>query len=245
MAIAPVSLMALNSVSFVKKNVGMDKKAEPTAVQPQVVANSGEALRSYFTAGQAISFGFHCNTSGFITKQIDDVPCCCCGGRMILQKNLPAVVDSFASLSGEELAEKLEKDRDYFRSNQGAIAGMIAAELQNNPKLDAKGAVAAIRKDFHGKLQAYCTKVLNDTDKIVKESMGEHNPVSKIIAQEIKNVENGTIDRVAFTEKLVHLYEEGKIDPLTFDLLINSAMLLPENEGMARKHFTKKSSSCC
>lgn len=239
MAIAPVSLSTINPISFEKKNDSMDKKAEPSSVQPQVTANSGEALRSYFAAGQALSFGFNCSTGAFVTKKIEDVPCCCCGGRMILQDSLPAVAESFASLKGQALADKIEKDRDYFRSNQGAIAGMIATEVSKNPKLDAQGAIAEIKKDFNGKLKSYCTGVLNSTDEIAKENLGENNVVSQLIQQEKKNIARGNIDRVAFTEKLVHLSEEGKIDPMTYDMVINSAMLLPQNAGMAHKHFNK------
>jgi len=239
MAIAPVSLSTINPLHFEKKNEGMDRKAEPVAVQPQAVANSGEALRSYFAAGQALSFGFNCSTGSFVTKKIEDVPCCCCGGRMILQSSLPAVVDSFASLKGQALADKIEKDRDYFRSNQGTIAGMIAKEAANNPRLDAQGAVSEIKKDFSGKLKSYCTGVLNATDVIAKENLGENNPVSQLIQQEKKNVARGNIDRVAFTEKLVQLSDAGKIDPMTYDMVINSAMLLPQNSAMAHKHFNK------
>jgi len=239
MVITPVSLLAVNSVHFEKKNENMDKKAEPVVVQPQVTANSGEALRSYFTAGQAISFGFGCSTGKFVTKRIDDVPCCCCGGRMILGSKLNKVAHSFATLEGQDLADKIEKDRDYFRSNQGTIAGMIAKEAAKNPNLDAQGAVREIGKDFNGKLKAYCTDVLNSTNEIAKNSLGENNPVSQLIQQEKMNIAKGNIDRVAFTEKLVQMNEEGKIDPMTYDLVLNSAMMLPQNQGMAVKHFNK------
>ena len=239
MAITAVSLSTVNPVHFEKKNATMDKKAEPVAVQPQAVANSGEALRSYFTAGQALTFGFGCSTGKFVTKRIDDVPCCCCGGRMILGSSLNKVAKSFAVQKGEDLAEKIEKDRDYFRSNQGTIAGMIAKEAAKNPRLDAQGAIREIGKDFNGKLKAYCTDVLNSTDEIAKSAMGENNKVSQLIEMEKQNIAKGNIDRVAFTEKLVKLNEAGEIDPMTYDMVLSSAMLLPQNAGMAAKHFGK------
>lgn len=239
MSISAVSLSTINPVHFEKKNENMDKKAEPVAVQPQVTANSGEALRSYFMAGQSLSFGFNCSTGKFVTKRIEDVPCCCCGGRMILGHSLPKVANSFAKLEGQDLADKINKDRDYFRSNQGTIAGMIAKEAEKNPNFDAQDAIREIGKDFRGKLKAYCTDVLSSTDEIAKSAMGENNKVSQLIQQEKQNIAKGTINRVAFTEKLVQLNEAGEIDPMTYDMVLSSAMLLPQNENMATKHFNK------
>lgn len=240
MAIAPVSSSLVSTVNR-QNNVAVDKKAAPEAVQPQQVQNTktGEALRSYFLGGNAVSFGFNCSTGSFVTKKMQDVPCCCCGGRMILQKDLNSVAKSFARNSGEQLAEKINQDKDYFRSNQGAIAGMIATEAAQNPRLDAKGAVAKINGDFNGKLKNYCSNVLTSTDKIAKEQLGEENPVSQIIAQEQKKVAQGKIDRISFTEKLVGLHEQGSIEHEAYDAIINSAMQLPQNAEMARKHFNK------
>ena len=183
MAITSVSAVSL--YPSVQQNKAVDKKAAPAAVQPQhPQANSGAALRSYFMGGQAVSFGFNCSTGSFVTKKIQDVPCCCCGGRMILQKDLRAVASSFAKNSGKKLADKINQDKDYFRSNQGAIAGMIATEAAKNPRLDAKGAVAAIGGDFNNKLQNYCQGVLNKTSEVAMAHSGENNPVSQLIDQE-------------------------------------------------------------
>ncbi len=236
MAITPVSSVSLNAIK--QNNTGIDKKAAPVAVQPQSTASSGAALRSYFMGGNAVSFGFNCSTGSFVTKKIEDVPCCCCGGRMILQKDLRTVASSFARNSGSKLADKINQDKDYFRSNQGAIAGMIANEASNS-RLDARGAVAAIGGDFNNKLQNYCTGVLNATNEIAKANLGEENAVSKLIEQEKTKVAQGKIDRISFTDKLVHMQEEGQLDPVSFEQIINSSMGLPQNAEMARKHFNK------
>ncbi len=238
MVITPVSSVSLNK-SYKQNSTVVDKKAAPSPVQPQNTAGSGIALRSYFLGGQAVSFGFNCSTGSFVTKKIADVPCCCCGGRMILQKDLNSVASSFARNTGDKLANKINQDKDYFRSNQGAIAGMIAAEAANNPRIDAKAAVSRIGSDFNNKLKNYCTGVLNSTDEIAKAHLGEDNSVSKLIAQEKQNVAQGKIDRIKFTEKLVHMQEDGQIDPISYNSIINSAMGLPQNAEMARKHFNK------
>lgn len=237
MVISAVSALNLNT-TINKPQV--DKKAEPKAVQPQLPnSNSGEALRSYFMGGQAVSFGFNCSTGKFVTKQIADVPCCCCGGRMILQKDLDRVSASFANKKGQALADKIHKDRDYFKNNQGAIAGMIAIEAEKNPNADAQEAVYNIAGDFKGKLQNYCYGVLDATSDLAKSQMGEENPVSALIEEEKKKVASGRIDRVKFTDKLVHMQESGKIDPMSFELIINSAMELPQNDELARKQFSR------
>ena len=71
MNIAPVSAVMVNS----NLKLGTDKKAEPKAEQPKALPtqNSGAALRSYFMGGQAVSFGFNCNTGDFVTKEFEDV----------------------------------------------------------------------------------------------------------------------------------------------------------------------------
>lgn len=239
MVISAISALSLSTINNEQKTQ-VDKKAAPKAIQPQMPeSNSGNALRSYFMGGQAVSFGFNCSTGKFVTKQIADVPCCCCGGRMILQKDLDKVSASFANKRGEALADKINKDRDYFKNNQGAIAGMIAIEAAKNPEMDAQEAVYSIAGDFKGKLQSYCTGVLNSTSELAKSQLGDNNPVSDLIEVEKQKVASGRIDRVKFTDKLVRMEQSGKIDPLSFELIINSAMELPQNDELARKEFTR------
>ena len=85
MAIAPVSSVNVVVTKAVEnKKVSTPIAAEKPEVQ-QLVAEKG-ALKSYFLGGQAatVAFGgFGVSTGGFITKKMDDVPCCCCGGRMV------------------------------------------------------------------------------------------------------------------------------------------------------------------
>ena len=94
MSIAPISAVNFSTTVQPIKKTGIDKKAEPIAVQPQKVENSGEALRSYFLGSKAVSFGFSCSTSKFVTKKMEDVPCCCCGGKM--PAGLPSVLSGLS-----------------------------------------------------------------------------------------------------------------------------------------------------
>ncbi len=228
------------STALVKPNLrlGVDKKAEPKAEQPKTVSvqNSGDALRSYFIGSQAVSFGFNCTTGDFVTKEFEDVPCCCCGGRMMLDSEPMAL--HLASYKGKELANEIKEHRDYFRNDQGTIAMMIATEAEKTG-CSASKAVKNIKPNFLPKLKDYCQGILTSTNEIAKDSLGEQNPVSEIIEREQKNIAKGKIDRVQFTEKLVGLYKSGKIDADSWDKIINTAMQLPQTANTAQKMFQK------
>ena len=234
MNIDPVSAVMVNT----NLKLGTDKKAEPKAEQPKAFAaqNSSAALRSYFMGGQAVSFGFNCNTGDFVTKEFEDVPCCCCGGKMMLDSE--PMAQHLATHKGKELAQEIREHRDYFRNDQGTIAMMIATEAEKSG-CSASKAVKNIKPNFMPKLKEYCQGVLASTDEIAKERLGEQNPVSEIIANEQKNIAKGKIDRVQFTEKLVGLHKKGQIDEESWDKIINSAMQLPQTGNTAQKMFQK------
>lgn len=231
------SISAVNFNTIVRNNTNVDKKAEPKAIEPQKqTVDSGSALRSYFLGGKSVSFGFHCNTGDFVTKEIEDVPCCCCGGRMMLDSE--PMAHELGAKKGKDLSDAIKEKRDYFRNDQGAIAMMIAAEAEKTG-CAADKAVKNIKPAFMNKLKEYCTSVLSATDEIAKAQMGEGNAVSAIIEKEKQNISKGKIDRIQFTEKLVSLHRKGQIDEESFDKIINSAMQLPQTGNTAQKMFTK------
>lgn len=236
MNIAPISAVFTSANLNLKS--GIDKKAEPKAEQPKAVSvsNSGKAFRSYFMGAQAVSFGFNCTTGDFVTKEFEDVPCCCCGGRMMLDSE--PMAQHLASYKGKELANEIKEHRDYFRNDQGTIAMMIATEAEKTG-CSASKAVKNIKPYFMPKLKEYCQGVLTSTDEIAKNRLGEQNPVSDIIEKEQKNIAKGKIDRVQFTEKLVGLHKSGKIDEDSWDKIINTVMQLPQTANTAQKMFQK------
>ena len=234
MAINPISAINLNSLTKPIKNV--DKKAEPQSIQPKQTLSSGDALRSYFLGGKSLSFGFHCTTGDFVTKQFEDVPCCCCGGKMLLDSE--PLAEELGMKSGKNLADAIREKRDYFRNDQGTIAMMIATEAEESG-CSADKAVRNIKPNFAKKLKEYCTGVLCATDEIAKTQMGEENPVSAVIQKEKQNIAKGKIDRVQFTEKLADLHKKGQIEDADYDKIINSAMKLPQTTNTAQKMFTK------
>lgn len=191
---------------------------------------SSNALSAYFKGGMAVSFGgYDCSTGNFITKEIDDVPCCCCGGKMVLNKNIGTKAREFSALKGQELADKIRNNQDYFRCTQRLIANLIADEAEQNPDYDMGKAIQSFTPEtLKQKTLDYCVKNLNAIDKVAKQVTGdEKNPISALVASEIEKVQSGKTERVEFTEKLA-MYE-GLVKHEDYDKMLESAMNIPES----------------
>lgn len=228
MAIFPVS--AVNSDFKVTLS---DKKKETNSIQPQErnVDNkvSSNALSAYFKGGMAVTFGgYDCSTGNFVTKTMDDVPCCCCGGKMILNKKRGDKAKEFSALKGQELADKIRSNQDYFRCTQRLIANLIADEAEKNPEYDMGDAIQSFTPEtLKQKTLAYCEKNLNSIDKIAKKATGkEDNPISLLVNSEIEKVHGGKTERVEFTEKLA-MYK-GIVNPEEYGKMLEFAMNIPE-----------------
>ena len=109
---------------------------------------SSNALSAYFKGGMAVSFGgYDCSTGNFITKEIDDVPWCCCGGKMVLNKNIGTKAREFSALKGQELADKIRNNQDYFRCTQRIIANLIKDEAEQNSDYDMGTAIQSFTSE--------------------------------------------------------------------------------------------------
>ena len=236
MAIAPVSSVNVVVTKAVEnKKVSTPIAAEKPEVQ-QLVAEKG-ALKSYFLGGQAatVAFGgFGVSTGGFITKKMDDVPCCCCGGRMVRANQMENKAREFTGLRGAELADKIEADKDFFRTPQRVVM-MLAAEEARAHGGDLARAKGMAGKGLKEKTQNYCINSLKEADTIVKAAYGEKNPVSNLIANEINNLQGGKIARMPFTAKLEKVADS--IDPMTYDKVMDAAMNIPASFEEVRKAF--------
>ncbi len=226
-------ISAINSMSnVISAKVGKKETATNPIIaeraEAKETADAGLALRSYFMAGNAVTVsfgGFPVSTGGFITKKIDDVPCCCCGGRMVRNNQMDAKSREFANINGEKLAEKIEADKDFFRTPQRVVMMLAAQEARKHPDYDLSRAKNSAGKGLKEKTQNYCINSLNKADTIVKATYGEENPVSKLIGEEVKKLENGKISRMDFTEKLVKM--ESSVDPVTYEAVMDAAMNIP------------------
>ena len=226
MSIAPIS--ALTVTTIIGKIPYNKQKSDNSHAQSEtnnITNNDNGAYKSYFFGSHAVSFGFGVKTNKFVTKDIADVPCCCCGGKMILPANLDKKANEFAVVKGSALADKIEKDIDYFRTPQKIIMTLAAEQAKIHPEYDLSHAKKAAGKNLKLKTEDYCINSLKKADTLIKATSGENNPVSDLIADEIDYIYEGNIDRLHFTDRLEKF--KDKIDPLTYNTVINAAMEIP------------------
>ena len=243
MAIAPINAVNVVSTKVIEnKKVSNPVASERPEVQ-QKVAEKG-ALKSYFLGGQAatVSFGgFPVSTGGFITKKIDDVPCCCCGGRMVRNNQMGAKAAEFAGIRGEELANKIDADKDFFRTPQRVVMMLAAEEARQNPDYDLAQAKNAVGKGLKEKTQNYCINSLKAADAAVKATYGENNPTSRLIANQIDELNSGKINRRNFTDKLVK--QQNALDPITYEKVMDAAMNIPQDFSEVKKAYGQANGS--
>ncbi len=228
MAIIPVS--AVNS-EYRPTFVNQKKATNPIRKEQEKSDNkvSSNALSAYFKGGMAVAFGgYDCSTANFVTKKMDDVPCCCCGGKMILNKKRGDKAKEFSALKGQELADKIRNNQDYFRCTRRLIANLIADEAEQHPDYDMGDAIQSFTPEtLKQKTLDYCVKNLKNIDKIAKEATGnEDNPISTLVMTEIEKVNGGKTERVEFTEKLAKY--ANLVKPEEYEKMLESAMNIPE-----------------
>ena len=238
MAINPVNTVNINTV---RNNQRVEKQTNP--IIPERKAEqidtkiSSNALSAYFKGGMAVSFkGFDCSTANFVTKKMDDVPCCCCGGKMVLNRNMGEKAREFSALKGQELADKIRNNQDYFRTTQRLIANLIADAAEQNPDYDMGRAIQSFEPQLKEKSIEYCVKHLKNADEVAKKATGkEENPISSLIAEEIKKVQSGEMERVEFTEKLSQY--EHSIKAEDYAKIIDSVMNIPEDYKQVKRIY--------
>lgn len=237
MAITPVSLVGSISANKIENKKVTNPIQTKEQEAPKTAPESG-AFKSYFLGGRAasVSFGgFPVSTGGFITKRMDDVPCSCCGGRMVRNSEMDKKAQEFHGIRGEKLADKIEADKDFFRTPQRVVMMLAAEEARKNPHYDLASAKNSIGRGLKEKTQNYCISSLQQADKVVKEAYGEDNPTSKLIASEIERLNNGQIDRMSFTDKLVK--QQKSLDAETYEKVLDAAMNIPASFSDVKKAF--------
>lgn len=243
MAIAPIS--SLNSVS-IKSSESNKVSNLVTFNQPQQEEKAPEAgaLKSYFMGGLAatVSFsGFPVSTGGFITKKIDDVPCSCCGGRMVRNPEMDKKAREFAGINGEKLAAKIEEDKDFFRTPQRVVMMLAAEEAKTHPGYDLTRAKNACGKGLKEKTQAYCINSLKKADEVVKAAYGEDNATSKLLNKEIEKLNKGNIGRLALTEELVK--QQSSLSPEIYETVLDAAMNIPVDFSEVKRAYGEANGS--
>ena len=240
MSIAPISALTVSGINIIGKKSNNKQKADNLHVQNETAQNTNNdngAFKSYFLGSHAVSFGFGVKTNKFVTKEIKDVPCCCCGGKMILPANLDKKANEFAVVKGNALADKIEQDIDFFRTPQKLIMSLTAEQAKIHPEYDLSQAKKAAGKNLKTKTEDYCINSLKKADTLIKATCGEDNLASDLIADEIDYIYEGNIDRMHFTDRL-EKYKD-KIDPVTYNTVINAAMNIPVDFKEVKNVFSE------
>ena len=240
MQIAPISVMNVQPVKMTNVKANVSDKS-PVVTTPESLSNGSDAIKAYILGGsnvKQVSFNGHpCSTGGFVTKRMDEVPCCCCGGKMITGQKMNEKANEFASLAGQDLADKIREDISYFHSPARVMANMIADEAENKPHHSLSSAARAVCGDLGNRLTKYSTKILNNAQSYSDEIFGKNNQISNIIQNEKNVVKRGKFNRVKFTEQIVN--NQSMFTEEQYAKMLDIVMDLPESEGAIRKFASK------
>lgn len=240
MMIAPIN--SVNGLTSVQTPENKKVTNVITFEEPKQEAKAAEAgaSRAYFMGGLAatVSFGgFPVSTGGFITKRMDDVPCSCCGGRMVRNQEMDHKAREFSGIRGEKLADKIEEDQDFFRTPQRVVMMLAAEEARRHPDYDLARAKNACGKNLKEKTQDYCIRSLQQADEVVKAKYGEDHPTSQLLNTEMEKLQHGQISRLGLTEQLVQ--QQQTMEPEVYETVLDAAMNIPTDFSEVKKAFNE------
>lgn len=146
-------------------------------------STASKALQSYFLGGQKVSFG---GTSGFKIKKLEEVPCPCCGQIMLTPQSTEKHVNRLKLAKGNKLAARLiNEEMPVLRSNEKAVAWMIANTVKNTEMNISAGAKKANEK-LPENFNAYCQDVLMNAAIICEEEFGENSKVGQYLLKKVE-----------------------------------------------------------
>lgn len=212
---------------------------------PKQQTNDGsKAIMNYFFGMQNVpSFkGYPCSTGEFVVKQIDNVPCACCGAEMMNSKEQNEFVAKASKAKGEELANIFAENLHKIRRNERPVARelMERATKYPNQKLSDLADKDMDSRKLYNKENLI---VLNNVDKKAQELYGEKNKVSKFVQSQKslieKNVRNG-FGRGTFLANLKKLTAD---DQEKSQKVLTEAIELPLDEKGIAKVIQKVQSS--
>ncbi len=254
MAAAPISTVS---------NKTQTQKPEAQNVTAPFEANSSKAsqiARNYFMASQMVNpafTGFPCSTSNFRVKELEDMPCTCCGRPMMTNKQIDDFTLKASKASGEGLNQILEDHMKYFRAEEKAIVHYIQKQLKGDyPDADLTSAISRTNPSARQILRDEQADVLRRTSEISKELLGENNPVQNACERELnttfatdkaKNRQKNkagsgagaNFDRTNFLTTLVKLEHNKGIEHEKMHHILDVAVQLPESEKIIDKMLTQ------
>lgn len=165
------------------------KKETSSAVQTNpITKDASTALSAYFRAGQNIKpnfTGHYCPTKDFRVKQLEHIPCACCGKDMLTNDSAEKLANHLASVTGDDLVATLTDSLEYFRPDEKAV---VRATIKNAEKSKKSTLSSAFPNGGKNNAEMVFKEgqkaVLSDVIVKADELYGKDNNVSKT-AQDI------------------------------------------------------------
>ena len=248
-AATPVAMMA-TSQKLQPKN-----QEETKNVTNPFEANSSRAsqiARNYFMGSQMVNpafTGFPCSTSNFRVKELEDMPCTCCGRPMMTNKQINDFSMQAGKAAGPELNQILDDHMDYFRAEEKAIVHYIQKQLKDMPDATLTTAITRKGADAGQILKDEQIDVIKRTSEKSKELLGENNPVQNVCERELKTTfgvaadrkrpkSTGNFNRTNFLANIVDLEQKKGIKHENIHKILDVAVQLPESEKIISKMIT-------
>ena len=243
----------VSTVAKVQNTNKLDSKAQEAKVSnPFDEKNSSRAsqiARNYFMGAQMVNFtGFPCSTSNFKVKELEDMPCTCCGRPMMTNKQTDEFALRAGKAVGEDLNQVLEDNMPYFRAEEKAIVHYIQKQTKNMPDATLTTAISRTNADPAQILRDEQIDVLKRTSEKSKELLGEKNIVQGLCERELaktfgvgvnerrrpKSGVGSRFNRTDFLSQIVDTEKKG-VAHKDVHKILDVAVQLPESEKIISK----------
>lgn len=218
-------------------------------------SKTSQILRNYFFGSQMVNpafTGFPCSTSNFRVKELEDMPCTCCGRPMMTNEQVDNFAVTAGKASGKELDDVLEQHMPYFRAEEKAIVHYIQKQIKDMPDATLTTAITRTGFDAHQVMVDEQIDVIKRTDAEAKEHLGEKNPISDLcertladsfgLAKERNKNNKGVasrFNRTDFLSNIVDLEAKKGINHEVIHHTLDVAVQIPEAESTIQKMVTK------
>ena len=247
--------MPKSTMAVAKENKSQSQENLKNVTNPFDAQNSSKAsqiARNYFLGGQNLNIaftGFPCSTSNFRVKELEDMPCTCCGRPMMNNQQIDEFTTNAGKASGAELNQILDDNMDYFRAEEKAIVHYIQKQLKDMPDATLTTAITRKGADAGQILKDEQVDVLKRTSEKSKELLGEDNAIQGaceralsasfgISSSRVKRGKTSSFSRTGFLTNLVDLEQKKGIDHKAMHKILDVAVQLPESEKTIQKMLT-------
>ena len=229
------------------------KDAKVTNPNVDNSSKASQIIRNYFIGSQMVNpafTGFACSTANFKVKELEDMPCTCCGRPMMTNAQIDEFVSEASNSSGYTLNNCLNKNMDYFRAEEKAVVHYIQKQLKRMPDASLSTAISRTEPNPERVLKDEQIDVLQKTNHKSQELFGQKNPIqyaceyelltkfnvpSKLIGQLPRGSKYAKFDRTGFLTQITRLEKKHNLEHEKVHELMDIATQLPESENAISK----------